>query len=287
MALRPLQHRSVEVAGLPPTGPIARGDAATVAAHLEAVGPELAPLYRALGRATLPLVSPAAAAAVRGRAVKVGLVPTMGALHDGHRALLRAARAECDRVVMSLFVNPTQFGPGEDLDRYPRDAAGDRAIAADEGVDEVYAPAVADMYPDGFAHRRLGRRARPPVRGRPPPRALRRRGDGRAEAVRARAARRRLLRPQGRPAARRRAADDGRPGRAGRDPGRRHRQGGRRAGRVVAQRLPVSAGAARGAVAAPRARRPRPLRCARASWTIWPWSTLRASTRSSPGRVRS
>ena len=83
--------------------------------------------------------------------MKVGLVPTMGALHDGHRALLRAARAECDRVVMSLFVNPTQFGPGEDLDRYPRDEAGDRAIAADEGVDEVYAPAATDMYPDGFA----------------------------------------------------------------------------------------------------------------------------------------
>ena len=83
--------------------------------------------------------------------MKVGLVPTMGALHDGHRALLRAARAECDRVVMTLFVNPTQFGPGEDLDRYPRDEAGDRAIAAEEGVDEVYAPAVADVYPDGFA----------------------------------------------------------------------------------------------------------------------------------------
>jgi pantoate--beta-alanine ligase len=83
--------------------------------------------------------------------VKIGLVPTMGALHDGHRALLRAARAECDRVVMSLFVNPTQFGPGEDLDRYPRDEASDRAIAAAEGVDEVYAPAVADMYPEGFA----------------------------------------------------------------------------------------------------------------------------------------
>jgi pantoate--beta-alanine ligase len=82
--------------------------------------------------------------------VKVGLVPTMGALHDGHRALLRAARAECDRVVMSLFVNPAQFGPGEDLDRYPRDEAGDRHIAAAEGVDEVYAPAVEEMYPQGF-----------------------------------------------------------------------------------------------------------------------------------------
>jgi predicted short-subunit dehydrogenase-like oxidoreductase (DUF2520 family) len=65
-ALRPLQHRSIDVAGMPPTGPIARGDAATVAAHLRAVGPELEPLYRALGRATLPIVSPAAADAVRG-----------------------------------------------------------------------------------------------------------------------------------------------------------------------------------------------------------------------------
>jgi pantoate--beta-alanine ligase len=83
--------------------------------------------------------------------VRTGLVPTMGALHAGHRGLLRAARAECDRVVMSLFVNPTQFGPGEDLERYPRDEAGDRAIAAEEGVDEVYAPAVAEMYPAGFS----------------------------------------------------------------------------------------------------------------------------------------
>jgi pantoate--beta-alanine ligase len=81
----------------------------------------------------------------------VGLVPTMGALHEGHRALLRQARAENDRVVMTLFVNPTQFGAGEDFDRYPRNDEADRAIAAEEGVDEVYAPPVEQMYPPGFA----------------------------------------------------------------------------------------------------------------------------------------
>jgi pantoate--beta-alanine ligase len=75
----------------------------------------------------------------------------MGALHAGHRALLRRARAECDEVVMSLFVNPAQFGPGEDFDRYPRDEARDRVIAAAEGVDRVFAPTVAEMYPDGFS----------------------------------------------------------------------------------------------------------------------------------------
>ena len=81
----------------------------------------------------------------------VGLVPTMGALHAGHRALLRRARAECEEVVMSLFVNPAQFGPNDDFERYPRDEARDRAIAAEEGVDRVFAPTVAEMYPDGFA----------------------------------------------------------------------------------------------------------------------------------------
>src|SRR5436190_5319910 len=77
----------------------------------------------------------------------------MGALHDGHRALLRAARAENDRVVMSLFVNPTQFAAGEDFDRYPRDEPRDRRIADEEGVDEVFAPTVEQMYPAGFSTR--------------------------------------------------------------------------------------------------------------------------------------
>jgi pantoate--beta-alanine ligase len=81
---------------------------------------------------------------------RIGLVPTMGALHDGHLALLRAAREACDTVVMSLFVNPTQFGEPSDLNGYPRDEARDLALAQEAGVDVVFAPTAAEMYPGGY-----------------------------------------------------------------------------------------------------------------------------------------
>lgn len=92
-----------------------------------------------------------ALAPARREGATIGLVPTMGFLHDGHVSLLRAARAECDVVVMSLFVNPTQFGPGEDLDRYPRDEERDLRIAGEAGVDFVYAPPAEAVYPEGFS----------------------------------------------------------------------------------------------------------------------------------------
>jgi pantoate--beta-alanine ligase len=80
----------------------------------------------------------------------IGLVPTMGYFHDGHLALMRAARAANDVVLVSLFVNPAQFRPGEDLDSYPRDEERDLRLAGAEGVDVVFAPSVAEVYPDGF-----------------------------------------------------------------------------------------------------------------------------------------
>jgi pantoate--beta-alanine ligase len=81
----------------------------------------------------------------------IGLVPTMGALHDGHLSLIRHARATCDEVVVSLFVNPSQFNDAGDLGAYPRDEARDAALAADVGADLLFAPAEAEVYPPGFA----------------------------------------------------------------------------------------------------------------------------------------
>ncbi|WP_413874518.1 pantoate--beta-alanine ligase [Albidovulum sp.] len=83
----------------------------------------------------------------------VGVVPTMGALHDGHLSLARAARRQSDRVIVTIFVNPMQFGNPEDLAKYPRDEAHDLALLEAEGVDVLFAPGPEEIYPDGFATR--------------------------------------------------------------------------------------------------------------------------------------
>lgn len=93
----------------------------------------------------------AAVGASRADGRTVGLVPTMGAFHEGHLSLMRRARALNDLVVVSLFVNPTQFGANEDLAAYPRDEARDAALAEAESVDILFAPAASEIYPDGFA----------------------------------------------------------------------------------------------------------------------------------------
>jgi pantoate--beta-alanine ligase len=80
----------------------------------------------------------------------IGLVPTMGAFHEGHLSLFRAAREECDLVVVSLFVNPAQFAAGEDLERYPRDEARDASLAEDAAVDVLFVPGAEEIYPPGF-----------------------------------------------------------------------------------------------------------------------------------------
>jgi pantoate--beta-alanine ligase len=153
------------------TGPIARGDEATVERQRDAVAaraPDLLPLFDALADATRRLARPASAAppmrtvrtvaelrgvlaGPRAAGRRIALVPTMGALHEGHLSLIRRAREQADVVVVSLFVNPTQFRPNEDLAAYPRDEARDAALAEAEGADLLFAPGVEEVYPDGFA----------------------------------------------------------------------------------------------------------------------------------------
>ncbi len=155
------------------TGPIARGDEATVQRQRDAVAaraPEFLSLFDALAVATrrlariesAPGADPmrtvrtvaelrAALAAPRAAGRRIGLVPTMGAFHAGHLSLIRRAREQADVVVVSLFVNPTQFRPGEDLASYPRDEARDAALAEAEGADLLFAPPADEVYPQGFA----------------------------------------------------------------------------------------------------------------------------------------
>ncbi len=87
---------------------------------------------------------------LRRQDLTIGLVPTMGFLHEGHLSLVREAREQSDRVVVSIFVNPTQFGPDEDFQEYPRDFERDCGLAEQAGADVIFAPTATDMYPDGF-----------------------------------------------------------------------------------------------------------------------------------------
>jgi pantoate--beta-alanine ligase len=93
----------------------------------------------------------AALAEPRHSGLRIGLVPTMGAFHDGHLSLMRLAREQCDLVVVSLFVNPAQFGDASDLEAYPRDEAGDASLAREVGVDILFAPSAHEVYPPGFS----------------------------------------------------------------------------------------------------------------------------------------
>ena len=179
--------------------------------------PELEPLYRALAEATRrssrvmrtvgPIADVRAALLPRRGARSIGLVPTMGAFHDGHLSLMRAARAECDVVVVSLFVNPAQFGPSEDLDALSaRRGARRCALAEDAGVDVLFVPTADGDVPGRLRDLGRGRGALAAARGRGAARPLPRRRDGLPEALQHRPARPRLLRPEGRAAGRGRRA---------------------------------------------------------------------------------
>lgn len=119
-------------------------------------GVDGAPVEAESGVATLPVVRSvsdlrAQVASWRGAGERIALVPTMGALHEGHLSLMREGQELCDRVIATIFVNPKQFNRAEDLESYPRDSARDIAELSQAGVDLLYMPAVEEIYPEGFA----------------------------------------------------------------------------------------------------------------------------------------
>ena len=164
-ALEPLMRRVIEN-GFQLTGPIERGDwerSSGIAPRSPRPhrtccppttrsprSPRGTPSRRGRRRDRHPFGRRTRAALSGRRDGRIGLVPTMGALHDGHRALLQEARTTCETVVMSLFVNPAQFGDAADLNGYPRDEARDLETARDAGVDVVFAPPAAELYPPGY-----------------------------------------------------------------------------------------------------------------------------------------
>ena len=152
-------------------------------------------------------------------AQRSGWCPTMGALHAGHVSLMARARAECDTVAVSIFVNPLQFGDPEDIAHYPRTLDWDLAVCAEAGVDVVFVPSVTEMYPrlaGSGGHHRVGAGRQRGVGGRVAPGAFRRRGHGRGQALLDRRALPGLFRREGLPAAGGGPPDGGRPLPAGR-----------------------------------------------------------------------